>query len=120
MDARVRELAAQFGDEPDERLLLCRRARVLRVFAVGSATADIADADRVGVMPTAMRAHLLDGSSLVNRAVKINHKVVTDVSPTVTVYMSVTNLLHREILSLWCCSAMNDNFSNLSHFFLYL
>ena len=115
MDARVREPAAQFGDEPDERLLLCRRARVLRVFAVGSATADIANADRVGVMPTAMRAHLLDGSSIVNRAVKINHKVVTDVSPAVTVDMPVANLLHREILPLGCSSAVYDNFSYASH-----
>lgn len=115
MYARVRELAAQFGDEPNERLLLGRRARVLRVFAVGSATADVANADRVGIMPTAMRAHLLDGSAIVYRAVKINHKVVTDVSPAVTVDVPVSNLLHREILSLGCCSAMNDNFSYASH-----
>ena len=115
MDARVREPAAQFGDEPNERLLLCRRARVLRVFAVGSATADIANADRVGVMPTAMRAHLLDGSSIVNRAVKINHKVVTDVSPAVTVDVPVANLLHREVLPLGCSCAMNDNLSYASH-----
>ena len=120
MDARVREPAAQFGDEPDERQLLCRRARVLRVFAVGSATADVADADRIGVMPTAMRTHLLDGSAIVNRAVKINHKVVTDVSPAVTVDVPVANLLHREILPLGCSSAINDTFSNLSNFFLYL
>lgn len=102
VNARVRELTTQFGDEPNKRLLLCRRARVLRVFAVGSATADIADADRVGVMPTAMRTHLLDGSAIANRAVKINHIVITDTIKA-TLFVPSVNIGNRIIFPFGCC-----------------
>ena len=51
VNACVRETAAQFGDETNERLLLSLGASVLWRFAIGCAATNVANADLVGVMP---------------------------------------------------------------------
>lgn len=119
VDCSFRKLSAQFGDEPSKRSLLCQSASVLWTLAVGSAAAYVANAYRVGVVFKTVRPNLLNGSALVNRAVKVYHKVIADAFPA-PLPVPVVDVRHSEGLSFGSGGTMNDNFVDVSHFCLYL
>ena len=95
-------------------LLLLWRACVLGHFSVFGHTTDVADANAVGIMPQAMGASYLLGTSLVDAAVTIDDIVITYVSK-MACQVSTTNVVHREIFAFGSGRAMNDNFSDASH-----
>lgn len=95
-------------------LLLLWRACVLRRFSVLGHTTNIADANAVGIMPQAMGASYVLGTSLVDAAVTIDDIVITYVGK-LACQVPTTNALHREIFSFGSGRAMNDNFSDASH-----
>ena len=108
MNACVRETSAKFGDEPNERRFLSQGTSVLGRFAIGSAATDVANANGVGIMPQAMSTDLLNGTSLVDAAVKINHEVIAD-APEATLLVPGIYISDREGFAFRCRRAMNDN-----------
>ena len=108
VNACVRETAAKFGDKPDERLLLSLGASVLGRFAVGGTATDVANANRIDVMPQAMSTDLLNGTSFVDAAVKINHEVITD-APEAALPVPGIDVGDREVLAFRSRGTMNDN-----------
>ena len=108
VNACVRETAAKFGDEPNERSLLSLGASVLWRFAIGRAATNVANANRIGVMPQTVSTDLLNGSSFVNAAVKVNHEVITD-APEATLLVPGIDVGDREVLAFRSRGTMNDN-----------
>ena len=96
-------------------LLLLWRACVLGRFSVLGHTTDIADANTVGIMPQAMGASDVLGTSLVDTAVTIDDIVITYVSK-MACQVPTTNVVHREIFAFGSGRAMNDNFLTSSLF----
>ena len=94
--------------------LLLWRACVLGRFSVLGHTTDVADANTVGIMPQAMGASYVLGTSLVDAAVTIDDIVITDVGK-LACQVPTTKVVHREVLAFGSCRAMNDNFSDASH-----
>ena len=95
-------------------LLLLWRACVLGRFSVLGHTTDVADANAVGIMPQAMGASYVLGTSFVDAAVPIDDIVITYVGK-LACQVPTTNVLHREVLSFGSGRAMNDNFCDASH-----
>ena len=108
VNACVRKTAAKFGDEPNERSLLSLGASVLGRFAVGGAASDVANSNRICVMPRAVSTDILNGSPFVNAAVKVNHEVITD-APEATLLVPGIDVGDREGFAFRCRSSMNDN-----------
>mgnify|MGYP003489365656 CR=1 FL=1 len=108
MNACVRKTAAKFGDKPDERLLLSLGASVFRSFAIGRAATNVANANRIGVMPQTVSTDFLNVTSLVDAAVEVNHEVITD-APEATLLVPGIDVGDREVLAFRCRSTMNDN-----------
>ena len=94
--------------------LLLRSACVLGRFSVLGYTTDVADANAVGIMPQAMGASYVLGTSLVDAAVTIDDIVITDVGK-LACQVPTMNVVHREIFAFGSGRAMNDNFSDASH-----
>ena len=118
MNACVRKTAAKFGDKPDERLLLSLGASVLWRFAGGGTATDIANANRIGVMPYAMSTDFLNCTSLMDAAVEINHEVIA-YAPEATLPVPGIDVVDREGFAFRCRGTMNDNFANVAHFRLH-
>lgn len=95
-------------------LLLLWRACVLGRFSVLGHTTNVADTNAVGIMPQAMGASYVLGTSLVDAAVTIDDIVITYVGKMAG-QVPAANVLHREVLAFGSCRAMNDNFSDASH-----
>lgn len=95
-------------------LLLLWRACVLGRFSVLGHTTDVADANAVGIMPQAMGASYVLGTSLVDAAVTIDDIMITDVGK-LACQVPTTNVLHREVLAFGSCRTVNDQFIYLSH-----
>ena len=95
-------------------LLLLWRACVLGRFSVLGHTTDIADANAVGIMPQAMGASYILGTSLVDAAVAIDYIMIANIRKVAS-EVPTTNVVHREILAFRCGRTMNDNFSDASH-----
>ena len=74
----IGELHSEFTKKCHQCGLLLFRARVLRVFAVGGQTTDIADAYGMGVVPLAVRSHLCERSAIMHRAVAVDDEVISD------------------------------------------
>lgn len=108
VNACVRETAAKFGDEPNERSLLRLGASVLGRFAIGRAATNVANADGIGVMSQTVSTDLLNGSSFVNAAVEVNHEVITD-APEATLLVPGIDVGDREGLAFRSRGTMNDN-----------
>lgn len=77
-DFGIGELHSEFTKKCHQCGLLFFRARVLRVFAVGGQTTDIADAYGMGVVPLAVRSHLCERSAMMHRAVAVDDEVISD------------------------------------------
>lgn len=71
-------LPAKFGDELDECRTLCRCASIFGRLAVDGAAADVADADRMGIVTHTMRPGTLYRSAFVYRPIEVNHVVIAD------------------------------------------
>lgn len=95
-------------------LLLLWCACVLGRFSVLGHTTNIADANAVGIMPQAMGASDVLGTSLVDAAVPIDDIVITYVGKLAS-KMPTANVVHCEIFAFGGGRAMNDNFSDASH-----
>ena len=95
-------------------LLLLWRACVLGRFSVLGHTTNVTDANTVGIMPQAMGASYILGTSLVDAAVPIDDIVITYVSK-MACQVPTANVVHREVLAFGGGRAMNDNFSDASH-----
>lgn len=95
-------------------LLLLWRSRILRRFAILGHTTDVADANAVGIMPLAMGASYVLGTSLVDAAVTIDDIVITYVSK-MACQVPTTNVLHREVLAFGGGTAVYDDFGDFTH-----
>ena len=95
-------------------LLLLWRACVLGRFSILGHTANVADANAVGIMPQAMGASYVLSTPLVDAAVPIDDIVITNVSK-MACQVPTTNVVHCEIFAFGSGRAMNDNFSDASH-----
>lgn len=111
---RLRELLLQLNKEVAKRLLLCIGTSVLRCFAIGSAAANVANADGLLIMPRAMCSHLCQRSAVVDRTIAINHFVIPDCSESTRPVPSC-DVLNGKVLALRGCSAMDYYFRNGSH-----
>lgn len=109
VNACVRETTAKFGDEPNERLLLSLGASVLGRFAIGRAATNVANANRIGVMPQTVSTDFLNVTSLVDAAVEVNHEVIADALEA-TLLVPCIDVGDREGFAFRCRSTMNDNF----------
>ena len=113
VDGGLGVLLLQLFQEAQQRGLLGGGAGVLG-FALAVETADIADADGMGIMAFAVRSGLLDGAALVNAAVEINHEVVPDVHK-VALKVPLADLLDGDMTTLGRGTAMHQNFRNGTH-----
>ena len=86
--------------------------------AVGIETADIGDADAVGVVAWAMGTDLFDGTTGVGAAVGVDDIVIADVVPAEAL-MVVTDALHGAVGIGTSGGAVDDDFGDLSHGFLW-
>lgn len=95
-------------------LLLLWCACVLGRFSVLGHTTNIADANAVGIMPQAMGASYVLGTSLVDAAVPIDDIVITNVGK-LACQVPTTNILHREVLAFGGGTAVYDDFGDFTH-----
>lgn len=95
-------------------LLLLWRACILGRFSVLGHTTDVADANAVGIMPQAMGASYVLGTSLVDASVAIDDIVITDVGK-LACQVPTTNIVHCEVLAFGSCTAVYDNFGDFTH-----
>ena len=95
-------------------LLLLRRACVLGRFSVLGHTTNIADANAVGIMPQAMGASYVLGTSLVDAAVTIDDIVITYVGKLAS-KMPTANVVHCEILAFGSGTAVYNDFGDFTH-----
>ena len=95
-------------------LLLLWRACVLGRFSVLGHTPDIADANAVGIMPQAMGASYVLGTSLVDAAVPIDDIVITDIGKLAG-KMPTANVVHCEIFAFGGSTAVYDDFGDFTH-----
>ena len=103
----------QLVDELTQSLALCRCARVLR-FAYCVDSANIAHADRCGVMPGGVCAYAADVASLVNAAVEIDDVVVADASKT-ALAMPLVNVGDGVVTPLGRRCAVHNDLLDVSH-----
>ena len=104
----------EVDDQPEHRILLCRRSGV-GYAAIGIQSALIADADGVGVGSTGMRTHSLYRTALMYLAVARNIIMIADVKPAVHFHMVVAQLLYCVRVIAAATAAMHHNHINLSH-----
>lgn len=76
-DFCIWELHSEFTKKCHQCELLLFRARILRMFAVGGQTTDIADAYGMGVVPLAVRSHLCERSAMMHRAITIDYEMIS-------------------------------------------
>lgn len=104
-DFCIGELHSEFTKKCHQCGLLLLRARVLRVFAVGGQTTDIADAYGMGVVPMAVRSHLCERSAMMHRAVAVDDEVISDGGkaslPMPAVDISVVKSLPSGVAEQW-------------------
>lgn len=98
---------------PQSSLLLWR-ACVLGRFSVLGHTTNIADANAVGIMPQAMGASYVLGTSFVDAAVPIDDIVITYVGK-MACQVPTTNIVHREVLAFGGGTAVYDDFGDFTH-----
>ena len=101
------EAAARVGEVPAS-VVVCGR------FSVLGHTTDVADANAVGIMPQAMGASYVLGTSLVDAAVPIDDIVITNVGK-LACQVPTTNILHREVLAFGGGTAVYDDFGDFTH-----
>lgn len=110
----IGELHSEFAKKCHQCGLLLFRARVLRVFAVGGQTTDIADAYGMGVVPMAVRSHLCERSAMMHRAVAVYDEVISDGSKA-SLSVPAVDICRGEVLAFGCGRAMDDDEVNLAH-----
>lgn len=93
-------------------LLLC--ARVLWSMPVGSNSANIADANAVGIMPLTVSTRHRERSALMATPVPVDNVVVANgAEPTLA--MPQHYLFYGVVLALWRSRAMDNDFTDDSH-----
>lgn len=95
-------------------LLLLWCACVLGRFSVLGHTTNVADANAVGIMPQAMGASYVLGTSFVDAAVTIDDIVITYIGK-LACQVPTTNVLHREVLAFGGGTAVYDDFGDFTH-----
>lgn len=113
-DFGIEELHPEFAKKCHQCGLLFFRARVLRVFAVGGQTTDIADAYGMGVVPLAVRSHLCERSAMMHRAVAVDDEVISD-GCKASLPMPAVDICRCEVLAFRRGRAMDDDEVNLAH-----
>ena len=117
VDGGERELFLQLFYECTERGFLCCRPSVLG-FSVGRQTANVTDADAVGIVTFAMCANQIFRSACVNAAVSVNYEVIA-YAVEASLAMPAVDVLDGEVLALCGGTAMNNDFCNFSHDFFF-
>lgn len=92
----------------------CSSVRVLRVFAVGGQTTDIADAYGMGVVSLAVRSHLCERSAMMHRAVAVDYEVISD-GGKASLPVPAVDISRGEVLAFRRGRAMDDDEINLAH-----
>ena len=113
-DFGIGELHSEFTKKCHQCGLLLFRARVLRVFAVGGQTTDIADAYGMGVVPLAVRSHLCERSAMMHRAIAVDDEVISDGSKA-SLLVPAVDVCRGEVLAFMRGRAMDDDEVNLAH-----
>lgn len=113
-DFGIGELHTELAKKCHQCGLLLFRARVLRVFAVGGQTTDIADSYGMGVVPLAVRSHLCERSAMMHRAVAVDDEVISD-GGKASLPMPAVDICRGEVLAFRCGRAMDDDEINLAH-----
>lgn len=88
----------EFANKSVHSFFLSRSSGVLGFVVLGN-TADIAHADRIGVVALAVSADLLDRTAFMDRAIAINHIVIADVLPTVALDVPLAYLVNGVVLA---------------------
>lgn len=102
------------GDDVAESLSLSRSASVLGSLAISFATAYVAHADGVGIMPHAMRSDETDVTPLLDGAVQTDHEMIAAPCPSALLVPAV-DVLYSEVLALRRSGTMDDEFIDLPH-----
>ena len=113
-DFGIGELYSEFTKKCHQCGFLLLRARVLRVFAVGGQTTDIADSYGMGVVPMAVRSHLCERSAMMHRAVAVDDEVISDGSKA-SLPVPAVDICRGEVLAFKRGGAMDDDEINLAH-----
>lgn len=113
-DFGIGELHPELAKKCHQCGLLLFRARVLRVFAVGGQTTDIADAYGMGVVPLAVRSHLCERSAMMHRAVAVDDEVISD-GGKASLPVPAVDVCRGEVLAFRRGRAMDDDEINLAH-----
>lgn len=104
----------QVFHQTHQRLFLGIGARVFRV-AFRIQPADVADANRCGILPKAMRPYQVFAASFMHRAVQIDYIVVAD-SGKASGYVPLVDVVSRKMLSFLGGRTVKYDFVYLPHF----
>lgn len=113
-DFGIGELHPEFAKKCHQCGLLLFSARVLRVFAVGGQTTDIADSYGMGVVLMAVRSHLCERSAMMHRAVAVDDEVISD-GGKASLPVPAVDICRGEVLAFRRGRAMDDDEINLAH-----
>ena len=113
IDLRIGVQLLEHGDQGAKGHLLLGRARVLGT-AVLVETADVADTDAVGVVPDAVRAGLVEGTTRVYLPVQVHHKMVADAGEAALAVITV-DVGHRHRPAFRRGGAVHDDLLNPAH-----
>lgn len=111
MNACIRVLRVELLQELTKRPLLLRSTSIFGMLTIRGATADVANANGMRVETLAVGPDHVDGTSLVDGTIAVNHEVITDTFPTLSLVPTV-DVSHGEVLAFRRGGAVNDNFSN--------
>ena len=87
--------------------------------SIGIESADIDDADALGVVAWAMGTDLLNGAARVDAAVRIDDIMIADVTPAEGTVVAADALHGADSVGA-CGGAMDDYFGDCSHFFFWV
>ena len=108
---RPRIQVFQIGQQLPKTCDLSGRACVSGCHPIASAPSDIAHADAVGVVTSAMCASDVHIAPTMDCAVTINNIVIPYITPSTIVDVVITNLANCIVAPSGRCRTMNDNFS---------
>ena len=114
VDFGGREFGSQLFEEVKQGLLLRFGASVFRCLVVGGKSADVADADAVGVVSLAVCAYQLYRATFVNSAVEVDDVVVADLGEA-TLTVPAVDVGDGEGLAFRSGGAMDDDGIYFSH-----
>ena len=114
----MRELFLKLLDEGAQTVTLLCSSCVFGNLVVGCHSPNVADTDADGVMTLTMCTDSSEWSAHMDAAITIDNKVIADAIPSLCTMPSI-NVIDGVVLPIRGCTAVDDDFFDLTHVFIY-